>query len=229
MSDEVLDESWANYIADQQRQCERLNHLTHKPYIKLVGEGNLEYCERCCGGEVQLLEQSCDQRVLEQQLQKLTDTMQQALADCYLPCDQTIQCGCCGATYWNREESISQNWHAEGCRVFAAEVAIGRSEDVRIGPAPEFCDPWTGEGLLKEKQVAVDRHKLVTALKPFADAFDKVKTMSLANPDDVEGFQEFLDKNTITPGGVTCGDFRRAWEAFNEVNKKPEESPPCTT
>lgn len=60
----------------------------------------------------------------------------------YLPCDQTVQCACCGVVYWEQPEDIDENWHADGCALFAAEVLLGRSRDVRRGPAPKGCVPW---------------------------------------------------------------------------------------
>ncbi|MDO9016576.1 MAG: hypothetical protein Q8S73_38520 [Deltaproteobacteria bacterium] len=60
----------------------------------------------------------------------------------FLPCDQTVQCAGCGAVWWSRPEAIEENWHAEGCPVFAAQLAGGVGVDVRRGPAPERCSPW---------------------------------------------------------------------------------------
>lgn len=55
----------------------------------------------------------------------------------YDVCDQTIQCPQCNAVWWNQPEAINENWHGPGCEIFAAEVASGRSVDVRRGPACE--------------------------------------------------------------------------------------------
>lgn len=72
-------------------------------------------------------------------LRKATATLAEC---CYLPCDQTAQCGECGAVWWDVPEDMDENWHADGCELFAAEVALGKSVDVRKGPAPERCNPW---------------------------------------------------------------------------------------
>lgn len=74
------------------------------------------------------------------------EALRRALATCaecaYLPCDQTLQCGCCGVAYWTQAEEVDENWHADGCALFAAEVLLSKSRDVRRGPAPEGCHPW---------------------------------------------------------------------------------------
>lgn len=55
----------------------------------------------------------------------------------YDACDQTVQCPQCNAVWWDQPEGIDENWHLPGCEIFAAEVASGRSVDVRRSPA---CD-----------------------------------------------------------------------------------------
>ena len=74
------------------------------------------------------------------------ESLRKALKDiigaAFLPCDQTIGCNECGAIWWSQSEDINENWHAEGCKVFAAEVLLGMSVDVRRDPAPEMCNPW---------------------------------------------------------------------------------------
>ena len=55
----------------------------------------------------------------------------------YEPCDQTVRCPQCGQVWWEQPEAINENWHAAGCEIFAAEVASGRSVDVRRGVACE--------------------------------------------------------------------------------------------
>lgn len=40
------------------------NFSTHKRVVR-IGEGQLAYCEDCCGGEIELYEQSCAERQAE--------------------------------------------------------------------------------------------------------------------------------------------------------------------
>lgn len=39
------------------------NFASHEPNIELVGEGELAYCNRCKGGEVELWDENCTERV----------------------------------------------------------------------------------------------------------------------------------------------------------------------
>lgn len=94
---------------------------------------------------------------------------------CYLPCDQTVQCGVCGVVWWNVAEEMHENWHADGCALFAAEVLLGRSVDVRRDPAPEGCNPWqhpTNEATAKaiRDEINALRRDLVTVAQARFDA-----------------------------------------------------------
>lgn len=55
----------------------------------------------------------------------------------YEAADQTVQCAECGAYWWDVSEDINQNWHAPGCKHFAARVHLGLCKDERVDPAPE--------------------------------------------------------------------------------------------
>lgn len=76
------------------------------------------------------------------ELARLREVAETLAQHAYLPCDQTVQCGACGAIHWDCAEGIDENWHADGCEVFAAQVLLGHSRDVRKGPAPTRHSPW---------------------------------------------------------------------------------------
>jgi hypothetical protein len=70
-----------------------------------------------------------------------TEALKHALPYCYEPCDQTVQCPECGATWWDQDEDIDQNWHAEGCKLFAANVLVGLSKNEKDKDNPNTAGP----------------------------------------------------------------------------------------
>lgn len=58
--------------------CQKACHATHKPYIELVHDETLEFCTRCHGGEVELIEKTCDERVLIKHLKLMLDCIDNA-------------------------------------------------------------------------------------------------------------------------------------------------------
>lgn len=53
-----------------------------------------------------------------------------ALKYCYEACDQTVMCPECNTAWWGVPEDIDENWHAPGCKLFAAMVLVGLAVDV---------------------------------------------------------------------------------------------------
>lgn len=54
-----------------------------------------------------------------------------ALPYCYEVADQTVMCPECDAVWWGVAEHINENWHAPGCKLFAARVLVHQAVDVR--------------------------------------------------------------------------------------------------
>lgn len=65
-----------------------------------------------------------------------------ALPYCYEPADQTIQCTECDACWWGVPEDIDEDWHAPGCKLFAARVMVGVSKPVRRRAQGEPSEPY---------------------------------------------------------------------------------------
>lgn len=77
---------------------------------------------------------------------------------------------------------------------------------------------WIGQsGKLMDAvtKLSGENGELREALRPFAEAFERVKR---GNIDFT--LQDFYDENTITPDGVNCGDYRRAWLAIGGTIEK---------
>lgn len=53
-----------------------------------------------------------------------------ALGYCHEPADQTVMCPECNAAWWGVPEDIDENWHAPGCKLFAARVLVDLAVDV---------------------------------------------------------------------------------------------------
>ena len=79
---------------------------------------------------------------LQSKVKKLHALAVELLSCCYMPADQTVQCLDCMQCWWGRAEDLEENWHAEGCRVFAAGVYLGVYRDVRKSPAPGAVERW---------------------------------------------------------------------------------------
>ncbi len=65
-----------------------------------------------------------------------------ALPYCYEAADQTVQCPECNACWWGCAEEIDEDWHAPGCVLLAARVAVGVSKPVRRRSADEASEPY---------------------------------------------------------------------------------------
>lgn len=84
---------------------------------------------------------------------RLRAALVHALGYCYAPADQTVMCPECDAAWWRVSEDIHENWHAPGCKLFAARVLAGEAVDVtrprdpgdgdfaRPGPRPDPRTP----------------------------------------------------------------------------------------
>ncbi len=71
----------------------------------------------------------------------------------------------------------------------------------------------------KEKQLTI---RVVEAVKPSAEAYAKIKpTNTVTNAN----YQAFLDSNLVTPG-MTMGDFRKAYEAYQAYKTNQGEDLP---
>jgi len=70
-----------------------------------------------------------------------TEALKHALSYCVEPCDQTISCPECGVAWWDQDEDIDQNWHAEGCKLFAANVLVGISKNEKDKDRPNQAGP----------------------------------------------------------------------------------------
>lgn len=124
----------------------------------------------------------------------------------YDVCDQTIQCPQCNAVWWNQPEEIHENWHGPGCEIFAAEVASGRSVDVRHAPV---CEEKM-RAVLAEEQGYRD-HLRATHAEAVAN---EAMTVGLAELERLRGaLREALSQLRSRVGGVPwcirCGD---AWD-----------------
>jgi hypothetical protein len=60
----------------------------------------------------------------------LRAALMHALTYAYEAADQTVMCPECSAAWWGVPEDIHENWHAPGCKLFAARVLVGESLDV---------------------------------------------------------------------------------------------------
>lgn len=70
-----------------------------------------------------------------------TEALKHALPYTYEPCDQTVQCPECGVAWWDQDEDIDQNWHADGCKLFAANVLVGLSKNEKDKDRPNNAPP----------------------------------------------------------------------------------------
>lgn len=64
-----------------------------------------------------------------------------ALKYCYEACDQTVMCPECNTAWWGVPEDIDENWHAPGCKLFAAMVLVGLASNVTHPREPGEHDP----------------------------------------------------------------------------------------
>ena len=69
-------------------------------------------------------------------------TLRHALPYCYEAADQTVQCPECNSCWWDVPEAIDEDWHAPGCALLAARVAIGVSKPVRRRAEGEPSAPY---------------------------------------------------------------------------------------
>jgi len=116
---------------------------------------------------------------------------------------------------------------------FRQMVDAGMVED------PGSCThgvPWGGDGCdeceiirlkreVEELQEVLrlnesDFFSLKEAVKPFVDAFEEVRESNEVTDKHQwpkEEFQEFLDRNIITPGGTKMGDWRKLADVYKEI------------
>ena len=69
--------------------------------------------------------------------------LREVLPYVYLACDQTIQCPMCNAIWWDVPEDIDQDWHAPGCGIHQALVAVGLATNERKRSPEEPSGPYT--------------------------------------------------------------------------------------
>ena len=102
-------------------------HCDFKGHVQVEGGGCLERrpCGHCSPWAIEARERAAspppDYRAM----------LAHALPYCYEAADQTVMCPECDACWWMVPEDIDENWHAPGCLLFAARVAVGQSKDVR--------------------------------------------------------------------------------------------------
>jgi len=65
----------------------------------------------------------------DKHIAKLTEHLKHVLQYAYEACDQTVQCPECSECWWDTDEPIDGNWHAQGCKLYAARVYVGMSTD----------------------------------------------------------------------------------------------------
>ena len=76
-----------------------------------------------------------------QRIAALEEALKHALSYCYEPADQTVSCSECRVAWWDQDEEINQNWHAEGCKLFAANVLVGLSKNEKDKDHPNTEPP----------------------------------------------------------------------------------------
>jgi len=116
---------------------------------------------------------------------------------------------------------------------FSQMVDAGMVED------PGSCthgEPWGGEGCTECEILRLEREvedlrevlklnendffAIKEAVKPFVDAFEEVRESNEVTDKHQlpkEEFQEFLDRNTITPSGTKMGDWRKLADVYKEI------------
>jgi hypothetical protein len=90
-----------------------------------------------------------------EEIARLLAHLRNALSFAYDACDQTVQCPECEAIWWGVPEDIDENWHASGCGLFAARLAVGEAKDIRRSEAADASrPPRTPAELLRERVVS---------------------------------------------------------------------------
>jgi len=74
--------------------------------------------------------------------EELFDLLKEVLPYAYEAADQTVQCPCCNAVWWDVPENIDEDWHAPGCKIQQARVRVGISTSVRKRPPTEPSEPY---------------------------------------------------------------------------------------
>ena len=135
---------------------------------------------------------------------KDTELIKELLPYVYLACDQTVQCGVCGAVWWDCEEDLDENWHGDGCWAHEAMVACGMSKDIRrtqesrpsIKPCLAFVDAFLGslqsrmfsqnppEGMSKETWNSSVLHMLNSLRETPVDVSKYEHNVGVLNPID---------------------------------------------